>query len=212
LKDQRVLLGVDRIDYTKGIPERLHALDRLLAAHPEYIGRIRFVQVAAPSRSRIASYQALAREVEALVADINWKYTQGHWSPIAYRDTSHSPLDVQAFYRLADVCVVSALHDGMNLVAKEYVAAQSDGDGVLVLSRFTGAARELDHSLLMNPYAIDELAAVLHQALSMDEAERRGRMLASRETVARNNIYRWAGKMVNELGRIAARRLLEVPA
>jgi alpha,alpha-trehalose-phosphate synthase [UDP-forming] len=212
LKDQRVLLGVDRIDYTKGIPERLHALDRLLAAHPEYIGRIRFVQIAAPSRERIASYQALAREVEALVADINWKYGQGHWVPIAYRDTPHSPLDVQAFYRLAEVCVVSALHDGMNLVAKEYVAARSDGDGVLVLSRFTGAARELDHSLLMNPYAIDELAAVLHQALSMDEAERRGRMLALRETVARKNIYRWAGKMVDELGRIAARRLLELPA
>jgi trehalose 6-phosphate synthase len=211
LRNQRVVLGVDRIDYTKGIPERLRAIDCLLATHPEYIGKIRFVQIAAPSRTRIPSYQALARDVEALVADINWKYAQGRWMPIIYRDTPHSVDDVVALYQLADVCIVSALHDGMNLVAKEFVAARPDGNGVLVLSRFTGAARELEQSLLVNPFACDELAAALHQALCMDEAERRTRMAALRETISQNNIYRWAGKMVAELGRIAARRQLEPP-
>jgi trehalose 6-phosphate synthase len=212
LTGQRVLVGVDRIDYTKGIPERLRALDRLLATHPEHVGKLRFVQVCAPSRARIPSYQALAREIESLVQEINWKYTQGRWSPIVYRDVAFAPEDVLALYRLADVCIVSALHDGMNLVAKEYVAARADGDGVLVLSRFTGAARELEQSLQINPYSPDDTAIVLHQALTMEEAERRGRLAALRTTVAQNNIYRWAGKMVTELGRIAARRRLEMPA
>jgi alpha,alpha-trehalose-phosphate synthase [UDP-forming] len=212
LVNQRVLLGVDRIDYTKGIPERLQAVDRLLASHPEYIGKLRFVQIGAPSRTRIGSYQALAKDIESLVEDINWKYAQGRWSPIIYRDTPHTSEELLAFYRLADVCVASALHDGMNLVAKEYIAARGDGDGVLVLSRFAGAARELDQALQINPYATDETAAVLHQALSMNEAERRARMAASREIVARNNIYRWAGKIVSELGRMAARSQLEVAA
>ena len=212
LTNQRVLLGVDRIDYTKGIPERLQAVDRLLASHPEYIGKLRFVQIGAPSRTRIGSYQTLAKEIESLVEDINWKYAQGRWSPIIYRDHPHTSEDLLAFYRLADVCVASALHDGMNLVAKEYIAARADGDGVLVLSRFAGAARELDQALQINPYATDETAAVLHQALCMGETERRARMAASRETVERNNIYRWAGKIVSELGRIAARARLEAAA
>ena len=209
LTNQRVLLGVDRIDYTKGIPERLRAFDRLLETHPEYLGKVRFVQIGAPSRTRIPSYQALAREIESLVEEINWKYQQGRWSPIIYREAAHRIDEVLAFYRLADVCVASSLHDGMNLVAKEYVAARGDGDGVLVLSRFAGAAAELEHSLQINPYATGETAAALHQALMMDEAERRARMSALREAIARNNVYRWAGKMVSQLGRIAARRQLE---
>ncbi len=209
LVNQRVLLGVDRLDYTKGIPERLRALDRLLATHPEYIGKVRFVQIGAPTRTRIASYQALAREIESLVADINWKYAQGRWMPIIYRDTSHTPEEVLALYQLADVCVVSALHDGMNLVAKEFVAARSDGGGVLILSRFTGAAEEFEQCLRVNPYSADELAAAMHQALTMEERDRRARMAALRETVTRNDIYRWAGKVVSELGRIVARRALE---
>jgi trehalose-6-phosphate synthase len=212
LKNQRVLLGIDRIDYTKGIPERLRAFDRLLVAHPELLGQVRFVQIGAPSRTRIPRYQELATEISSLVEDINWKHARDHWIPIAYRDESHRIDDLLAFYRLADVCVTSPLHDGMNLVAKEYVAARSDGDGVLVLSRFTGSARELEHALQVNPYAIDETATTLYQALCMDESERRARMTALRETVSRNNIYRWAGKMVTELGRIAARRSLEATA
>jgi len=199
LVNQRVLLGVDRIDYTKGIPERLRALDRLLATHPEYLGKVRLVQIGSP----------LAREIEALVADINWRYAQGRWMPIIYRDTSHAPEDVLAFYQLADVCIVSALHDGMNLVAKEFVAARPDGDGVLILSRFTGAAEELEQSLRINPYSVDELAAALHQALSMEEPERRARMAVLHDTLARNDIYRWAGKIISELGRINGRRALE---
>jgi alpha,alpha-trehalose-phosphate synthase [UDP-forming] len=212
LRHQRVLLGIDRIDYTKGIPERLRAFDRLLVAHPELTSKVRFVQIGAPSRTRIARYQELANEISALVEDINWKHARDHWLPIIYRDESHTPEDLLALYRLADVCVTSPLHDGMNLVAKEYVAARADGDGVLVLSEFTGSARELEDSLQINPYAVDETASTLYQALCMEGAERRARMAALRETVARNNIYRWAGKMVTALGRIAARRSLEVTA
>jgi trehalose 6-phosphate synthase len=212
LASQRVLLGVDRIDYTKGIPERLRAVDRLFENHPEYIGKVCFVQIGAPSRTRIPRYQALAKDIESLVEEINWKYAQARWSPIIYRVASHSPEDVLALYRLADVCVATSLHDGMNLVAKEYVAARADGNGVLVLSRFAGAAQELEQGLQINPYAPDEIAAALHQALSMDDAERHARMAALRETVTRNNVYRWAGKMVSELGRIAARRRLEIAA
>jgi trehalose 6-phosphate synthase len=209
LTDQRVILGVDRIDYTKGIPERLRAFDHLLQSHPEYLGRLCFIQIGAPSRTRISSYKALASEVDSLVNDINWKYSTSAWTPVIYRDVAHTPEEVLAFYRLADVCVVSALHDGMNLVAKEYVSARPDLDGVLVLSRFTGVARELHQSLQVNPYAVDEMAHAMHQALTMDPIERRTRMAALRDTVARNNIYRWAGKIVTELGRIAALRRLE---
>jgi len=209
LANHRVILGVDRIDYTKGIPERLHALDLLLESHPEHVGKILFVQIAAPSRSRLRQYQLLADEIDVLVEEINWKYGQGSWSPIIYRKQHHTPDEVLAFCRLADVCVVSSLHDGMNLVAKEYVAARCDGDGVLLLSRFTGSARELHQSLQINPYAPDDIAAALQQALTMDEGERRTRMAAMRQTVARNNIYRWAGKLISELGRIDTGRRLE---
>lgn len=209
LEGQRILLGVDRIDYTKGIPERLRAFDRLLQTHPEYLGKVCFVQIGAPSRSRIPTYKALAAEVDSLVADINWKYGSGHWAPVIYLDVAHPPEEVLAFYRLADVCVVSSLHDGMNLVAKEFVAARPDLDGVLVLSRFTGVARELEEALQVNPYAVDELAAAMHQALSLEPNERRARMSALRDTVQRNNIYRWAGKIVSAMGRIAQRRKLE---
>jgi trehalose 6-phosphate synthase len=212
LAGQTVLLGVDRIDYTKGIPERLRAVDRLLESHPEYLGKIRFVQIGAPSRTRIDRYRDLGREIEALVEEINWKHGQSRWTPILYRDVQHSPDEVLAFYRLADVCIASSLHDGMNLVAKEYAAARVDGCGVLVLSRFAGAAAELEHALQINPYAADEVATILHQAIEMDVAEQRARMSAMREVVARNNVYRWAGKMILELGRIASRRRLEAAA
>jgi trehalose-6-phosphate synthase len=188
---------------------RRRAFDRLLTSHPELERTVRFVQIGAPSRTRIPRYQELAKEISALVEDINWKHARDHWVPIVYRDESHTPNDLLALYRLADVCVTTPLHDGMNLVAKEYVAARADGDGVLVLSEFTGSAREFEDSVRINPYAIDETATRLHQALTMEEPERRARMAALRETVARNNIYRWAGKMVTALGRIAARRSME---
>jgi len=203
---QQVVLGIDRIDYTKGIPERLRALDRLLARYPEYQGQLTFVQIGAPSRSRIPVYAELAAEIEALVEEINWKYAAGHWMPVVFKPVSHQPADVLALYRLADVCLVTALHDGMNLVAKEYVAARGDGDGVLILSRFTGSARELEQALCVNPFDVEQVTAALRQALTMDEPERRTRMGALRDTVARNNVYRWAGKMVLEMGRIAAQR------
>lgn len=209
LGDQRVLLGVDRIDYTKGIPERLRAFDRLLQTHPEYQGNVCFVQIAAPSRSRIPSYKALATELDTLVADINWKYGSGRWTPVIYLDAAYPPEEVLAFYRLADVCVVSSLHDGMNLVAKEFVAARPDLDGALILSRFTGVARELEEALQVNPYAVDELAHAMHQAMTMDPAERRARLGALRDTIQRNNIYRWAGKIISAMARIAQRRKLE---
>jgi trehalose 6-phosphate synthase len=209
LKDLRVVLGVDRIDYTKGIPERLRAIDRLLERHPEYIGKIVFLQLAAPSRTRLQLYQELTKEIESLVEQINWTHKSGSWLPIVYQRLQHTFADVLACYRLADVCLTTSLHDGMNLVAKEYVAARADCDGVLVLSRFTGAARELDQALQINPYAVDEVADTLHQALSMQADERQTRMQALRETIWRNNIYRWAGKIMSEFGRIGRQRRVE---
>lgn len=210
--NQRVIVGVDRIDYTKGIPERLRAIDELFSTHREYLGKVRFVQIGAPSRTRVARYKSLAREIAAMVENINWKHADGRWMPIVYREAPHSREDLIALYRLAEVCVVTPLHDGMNVVAKEFVSARSDGDGVLVLSKFAGAARELEHGLQVNPYAVDETAAALHQALSMEEGERRDRMAALRDSVARNNVYRWAGKIVSQLGRLAAQRHLEAVA
>jgi trehalose 6-phosphate synthase len=209
LVGQKIMLGVDRIDYTKGVPERLRAVDRLFENHPEYIGKVCFLQLSAPSRTRLPRYQALTNEVESLVEEINWKYQQDRWLPVVYKRGQHPWTDVLACYCLADVCVTTSLHDGMNLVAKEYVAARADGDGVLVLSRFTGSAQELEQCLQINPYAIDDVADTLQAALAMDETERRSRMQALRETVWRNNIYRWAGKMVDELGRIARLRSLD---
>jgi trehalose-6-phosphate synthase len=192
-------IGIDRIDYTKGIPERLRALDRFLEKYPAYRERLVFVQVGVPSRVHIRQYKLLDDEIEGLVEEINWKWSTDSWRPIIFHKQHCSPPQMIALHRLAHFCIVNSLHDGMNLVAKEFVSSRFDEDGVLILSQFTGAARELAEALLINPFAIDEGAESIHLALEMPEDERRKRMQKMRAAVADNNIYRWAGKVISNL-------------
>jgi alpha,alpha-trehalose-phosphate synthase [UDP-forming] len=192
-------LGIDRIDYTKGIPERLRALDRLFEKQPEYRERLTFVQIGVPSRTHIHQYQQLDAEIDALVETINWNWSTDSWRPIVYLKQQYGFRDMSALHQIANFCVVSSLDDGMNLVAKEFVASRVDEDGVLILSRFTGAARELTQAVLVNPFAVDELADAMHLALTMPPDERSRRMQRMRVTAAENNIYRWAGKFLSVL-------------
>ncbi len=189
-------VGVDRLDYTKGIEERFLAVERLLERYPQYRGRFRFVQLAAPSRTGIPRYQELNERVEALAGRINERWGQGAYKPILLLRSHHEPPTVFRYLRAADLCYVSSLHDGMNLVAKEFVAARDDGRGVLVLSQFTGAAKELTEALIVNPYDLQEASDALATALSMHPAEQRERMLPMRRLVADLNVYRWAGRML----------------
>lgn len=198
-EDKKIIVGVDRIDYTKGIPERLRAIDRLLEKYPEYKEKFVFFQQGQISRIHIPRYKQLNDEINSLVEEINWKHSQGTWSPIIFT-RAHMPYqDILALYGIADVCVVSSLHDGMNLVAKEFVASRPDSNGVLILSQFTGSARELTDALLINPYDIECFADTLHQALEMTSEEKSRRMRKMREIVEQNNIYRWAGKVLSQL-------------
>jgi trehalose 6-phosphate synthase len=192
-------LGIDRIDYTKGIPERLRALDEFLERDAEYRERLTFVQIGVPSRGHIRQYQQLDAEIDSLVETINWKWSTGSWRPIVFLKQQYGSPDMMALHQLADFCIVSSLDDGMNLVAKEFVASRIDEDGVLILSRFTGAARELTSAVLVNPFAVDEIADAIDLALTMPEEERRKRMQRMRAVVAENNIYRWAGKFLSTL-------------
>jgi trehalose 6-phosphate synthase len=198
-------VGVDRLDYTKGIEERLLAVERLLERAPHLVGRFWFLQLAAPSRTRIGPYAALAARVDELAARINARFeAQGH-RPIVLLREHHEPPAVFRCYRAADLCYVSSLHDGMNLVAKEFVAARDDLRGVLVLSSFTGAARELTGALIVNPYDLDEASAALLAALEMGEEEQEDRMAAMRTHLAEFNVYRWAGRMVVDAARLRQR-------
>jgi len=201
LRGERLLVGVDRADYTKGIPERLAAVDRLLTLRPELKGTFSLVQVGAPSRVHIPAYRQLNDELDRLVEQINWRHGQGSWRPIVFINEHYAPWQVFTLYRMAAACVVSSLHDGMNLVAKEFVAARDDFQGVLVLSQFTGAARELSDALQINPYAIDEFAEALYAALTMPAEEQEQRMRRMRSQVEDNNIYRWAGMLLSEASR-----------
>ena len=198
----KILLSVGRIDYTKGIVERLQSLDTLLARHPEWIGKVLLVEIGIPSRTRISRYRFLQEEIESLVTQINRKYRTGNWKPIYLIREHQDGATLAAYYRIADVCLVTSLHDGMNLVAKEYVAGRSDAKGVLVLSQFTGAARELKQALIVNPYAVDDLAESLHQALVMSPEEQTSRLEKLRFTVREHNVYRWAGKLLGEAARV----------
>jgi trehalose-6-phosphate synthase len=199
LRDKIVAVGVDRVDYTKGIVERVLAVDRLLEKYPAYRGKFVFIQLGAPSRTTIKRYHDLGAEIDELIRRKNRKYADGAWEPILYLNRHFSPAEIKPYYALADLCVVSSLHDGMNLVAKEYVSAKRGEGGMLVLSRFTGAARELGDAVLVNPYAIEEFADALRAAIEMPEHEKRRRMEAMRETIAENNVYRWAANIITEL-------------
>lgn len=206
VQDQRLLVGVDRVDYIKGIPERFRAVDYLLTKHPEFKGRFSFVQVGAPSRTHIPTYRHLNEEVAALAEEINWRHGDDDWKPIIHLNEHHAPERVYALYRSATACVVTSLHDGMNLVAKEFVAARTDLRGALVLSRFTGAARELTDALLVNPYSIEETAEALRVALTMPPEEQERRMRRMRAQVLDNNIFRWAGMLLSEAGKLVDAR------
>jgi trehalose 6-phosphate synthase len=196
LPDALLGVGVDRLDYTKGIEERLTAVDALLSRHPEFRGRFVFVQLAAPSRTKIARYRELNERVEALTREINEKWGNGTYRPIVLRRAHHEPSAVFRYFRAADVCYVSSLHDGMNLVAKEFVAARDDEAGVLVLSQFTGAARDLSEALIVNPYDSQQAGDALAAALRMPQSEQRERMRSMRRMVSEFNVYRWAGRML----------------
>jgi trehalose 6-phosphate synthase len=195
-------VGADRLDYTKGIPERLRAVERLLERFPRFVGRFTFVQLAAPSRTLIERYRLLNEEVEALAARINARFAVGTYRPVVLLRAHHEPPTVFRYLRAADLCYVSSLHDGMNLVAKEFVAAREDERGVLILSRFTGAARELGEALIVNPYDLEEASAALATALAMPPAQQAERMRALRTWVAEFNVYRWAGRMLVDAARV----------
>lgn len=199
LADQKIILGVDRLDYTKGILERLQAFDRLLDSHPEYIGKIKLIQLGVPSRTGLEDYQQLVSSIENHCVALNARYAQDDWEPILFMK-GHQNFDaLLPFYYLAHVCVVSSLHDGMNLVAKEFIATSSQYQGVLVLSAFTGAARELEDALLINPYDIHAFAETLHRALSMPLEEQKLRITRMQTIVAENNIFTWAQNILQDI-------------
>lgn len=189
-------VGIDRLDYTKGIEERLAAVDQLLARHPEFQGKFTFVQLAAPSRTKIGRYCELNLRVEAIATEINAKWSSGSYRPIVLSRAHHEATTVFRYYRAAEFCYVSSLHDGMNLVAKEFVAARSDERGVLILSQFTGAARDLTEALIVNPYDLRQASDAMAAALRMPEEEQRERMHSMRRIVSEFNVYRWAGRML----------------
>jgi len=192
-------VGVDRVDYTKGILERFLAIERLLETYPVYQRQFVFVQIGAPSRTNIKAYKDLLQEVQSEADRINRRFQTTDWRPIVFRNRQHNHAEVKRYYRAADFCLVTSLHDGMNLVAKEYLASRQDEDGVLVLSCFTGAARELRDALIVNPYDIDQTAAAIRTALEMDPRERKERMQHMRKLVREQNIYRWAGDLIGQL-------------
>jgi alpha,alpha-trehalose-phosphate synthase [UDP-forming] len=192
-------IGVDRIDYTKGISERILAIDRFLEKNPEYKKKFVFIQLAAPSRTHIKRYRDLMGEIDELVERVNWKHMDGDWRPIEYLKRHFSPEEIAPFYKLADICIVSSLHDGMNLVAKEYVSSKTNSAGCLLLSRFTGASRELADAVQINPYSVEEFADSIKYAIEMPAEEKAKRMENMRKSIAENNVYKWAGNIITEL-------------
>jgi trehalose 6-phosphate synthase len=199
LNNKIVAIGVDRIDYTKGIVERLMAVDRFLELYPEYRNRFVFIQLGAPSRTHIKRYHELISEIDELVDKINWKYQEESWKPIVYLKKHFSHAEIEPFYALSDLGVVSSLHDGMNLVAKEYVFAKKDFSGVLLLSQFTGASKELTDAILINPYSIKEFAENIKLAIELPDMEKKKRMQNMHSIIAENNVYRWAANIITEL-------------
>jgi alpha,alpha-trehalose-phosphate synthase [UDP-forming] len=199
LNTEHLGIGIDRADYTKGIPDRLRAIDRLLELFPDWRGKFVFLQVAVPSRTRIAAYGDLNSEIERISAEINARWSAGDWEPIRLWPRHLPQPDLMALHRLAAFCLVSSLHDGMNLVAKEFVASRADEDGCLILSEFTGAARELTEAIPVNPFSADEMAEAIDRALTMPAAERRRRMQALRATVREQNVYAWGANLMRVL-------------
>ena len=199
LEGKIVGLGIDRIDYTKGIPHRIRAIGRFLEKNPEYIGEMVFVQAGVMSRTNISAYQQLAEQIKVLVEQINDRFATDNWKPVLYMPTDLPGVTLMALRRLARFCVVSSLHDGMNLVAKEYVASRYDNDGVLVLSPFTGAALELTEAVIVNPYALEQFADAILEAVEMPREVRQTRMAGMRSVVQENNIFKWAARSIVDM-------------
>jgi trehalose 6-phosphate synthase len=194
--DHAVGVGIDRLDYTKGIEERFRAVERLFELRPEWVGKFTFIQIAAPTRARIPEYQDYERRVRAMADRINERFSEAVNPPIILKVEHHQPEEIHEYYRAAELCVVSSLHDGMNLVAKEFVSSRDDERGVLILSQFTGAARELPEALVVNPYDIDQSASALQLALTMPAGDQRARIRLMRGLIQEFNVYRWAGRML----------------
>ena len=207
--DTCLAVGVDRFDYTKGILERLRAVQSLLDQRPEWRGRFVFVQVAAPTRSELDEYRNFRERIQRLAEKVNQRYGTDSYQPVHLLIEHHDRDAVTELFRAANMCVVTSLHDGMNLVSKEFVAARDDEQGVLILSRFAGAARELTEALIVNPYHVEELANALQRAATMPPPEQRERMGALRMTVREYNVYRWAGRMLADAARWRARARIE---
>jgi trehalose 6-phosphate synthase len=195
-------VGVDRIDYTKGIVERFQGIERFLERFPAYREKLTFVELGAPSRTHIKKYHDLVAEVESEADRINWKFQTKTWKPIVFRKAHHTHEDIRPYYRAADFCLVTSLHDGMNLVAKEYVGACEDEQGALILSLFAGASRELESALIVNPYDTDQVADAIRYSLEMPAEERQSRMHKMRATVKDANVYAWAASLISELCQI----------
>jgi trehalose-6-phosphate synthase len=193
---------VDRIDYTKGILERFRGIERFLERWPNYQGQFAFVQIGAPSRTHIPRYHDFVEEVEAEAVRINARFQTPKWKPIILLSRHHEHKEIQPYYQAADLCMVTSLHDGMNLVAKEFVAARDDEEGALILSQFTGASRELRDAIVVNPYDIEQLSDAIRLALEMGATERHERMQRMRRTVREHNVYRWAGNLITDLSEI----------
>ncbi len=207
--DVCLAIGVDRFDYTKGIVERLHAVERLLEKRPEWIGRFVFIQVASPTRSILDEYRSFQEHVQRLVERVNRRFGHSDYQPVLLLAKHHEHNALLELYRAANVCVVTSLHDGMNLVCKEFVAARDDEQGVLILSRFAGASREMSEALIVNPYHVEETADALYQAATMSPAEQRERMSSLRHTVSEFNVFRWAGRMLADAARWRLRARVE---
>jgi trehalose-6-phosphate synthase len=199
-------VGVDRLDYTKGIIERFRGIERFLELYPIYQRRFSFVQVGAPSRTDIPRYQQFLDEVTAEAQRINARFQAGRWKPIVLLKRHHSHEEIGRYFRAASLCMVTSLHDGMNLVAKEFVASRDDNHGALILSTFTGAARELTDAILVNPYDVDQMANAIHQALGFTESEQFERMSRMRKIVYEHNVYRWAANLLSDLTDIRVER------
>lgn len=199
IRARYLAIGVDRLDYTKGLLERLRGIERFLEKYPTFQGEFTFVELGAPSRTHIKQYQDLIAAIEAESDRINWRFQNGYWKPILLLKQHHTGKAIQRFYQAADACLVTSLHDGMNLVAKEFVAARKDEQGVLILSRFTGASRELHDAIIVNPYDVEEIADAIYAALNMAKGEQALRMRRMREVVRERNVYRWAADLITDL-------------
>jgi len=192
-------LAADGGRMSEGIIERFRGIERFLELHPSYQRRFIFVELGAPSRTDIPRYRQFLDEVSAEADRINGRFQSGRWKPIVFLKRHHSHEEIERFFRVASLCMVTSLHDGMNLVAKEFIATRDDNKGVLILSTFTGAAHELTDALLVNPYDIDQMANAIYQALEFDDSEQSARMSRMRSIVREQNVFRWAARLISDL-------------